>query len=252
MVDAISQHYLFYFIRTFAFLFTFQQLREYLKLIGVVLLSLALSVCFFLPKYSVVETSQMVTQPQFVSGMIMECALGFLYALPLAFSLETLLISTRLMEVSRGAHLGEQFVPESGQHRTSIESIVNLFIAFSLVSFTSMHVVLTALYSIPEVSKLEVINSKGLMYSALLLFVGKVYVQAVILALPVMLLNLSIDVVVLLLSRFIGRVNLAFEMLPLKLVVGLTVLVFLVPYLGDSVSEFYLSVVRFQQVLWCG
>jgi flagellar biosynthesis protein FliR len=149
---------------------------------------------------------------------------GFAIGLPCAIAAELMPMCGRIMDMVRGAQFSEQLIPGSAERNSVLEQcglmIVPLFI-FGGGGYRELFVLLTKSITVfgvnasPTVAPLQVFELAWLSLAALQ--------TAVLVCTPCILVCLVIDVSIALLSRSLGRVNMVFEALPIKIVGGLCV-----------------------------
>ena len=117
-------------VRFFCSLVVFQQLRTYLKMSGILGVSLVLTIlCLpILPQITLPSASVLDI---IIVGMT-EAWLGFLLALPFALALESLAVTGRVFDLSRGAQLAEQLFPGL-QGRQSVFENALLLAGFAII-----------------------------------------------------------------------------------------------------------------------
>ncbi len=234
--------FFFSFLRFYAFLFTVPSMRTYLRQSGILILALSLSLPVINSSHLIDIANLTWMQASFYAGR--EILLGFFMALPLALAAQSLPLAGRIADVSRGAQFGEQMLPGASRGVTPLESLsvvaipllVFTFAGYRLVlnsiyeSFTKYHVMSETVFEMPEISILILLSSKAILWGVLF-------------AAPTILCCFFMDVATVLITRSLGRINLLFEMMPLKLILGLIVFSLLALYPPRGISNlFFLAI----------
>lgn len=145
---------------------------------------------------------------------------GLLLGAPLAFSLESLAVCGRLMDLGRGESTGGQLNPALGVQTSTQEQLMRLLSACLIFSGGAYQVLLEFSFKLGSVQ----LSAQWLGQSAALknlIILSDALMLGIGLAAPVLLSSLVFDLGAGLISRVLGRLNLVFELLPLKLLVGL-------------------------------
>ncbi len=206
------------FTRIFAFLVCLDTIKKYLKISGMVAISLALSIFCI----SLINTPTITKNNFEIAYLVLhEIYIGILLALPLALSIECYAIAGKIFDTSRGAQLAEQLSPGSITHQSICENIFILlciviifensnyqfFLDNLLETFFSLGIgnVLTA----PKFDILEIITISALAIK-----------NGITLAFPVIVICLAAEFLGAVVSRMFERLNLTIEITAVKLLLG--------------------------------
>lgn len=228
-------------LRFFAALLMFHSLRSYLGISGTVVVAttLALSIA----SRSGVIVSSLTGDDKVISSMtvlalgVKEICLGLVYAAPLALALEALVGAARIVDVSRGVQTAEQYYPALGSHASPLEGFAVFAVGGVFLLSGGGELMYATLGKIPvgatgEVGPLASLNWEAYMVGVLH-EAGLVLESSLLIAAPVVLAALAVDIVGAYLSRLLPRVQFVLELLPLKLCAGLIALLATGPMMGD-------------------
>jgi flagellar biosynthesis protein FliR len=216
------------FLRCFALLCIISPLRVLLGLPVLVPLAMALA-C---PVYSAMDRTNLLGLGQSSMPMLMELAFlqvlhGCLLGLPSALALECLPMAGRLFDASRGAQFAEQVCPDSGE---SVSPLENLGVQLAMLFFFSaggLHVLvyMLCLHDGPQaeawLSRASSPDLNFLQLSRVTVFSGQLLEHALILGAAALIFCLLFDLVYAVICRSLGRLNVFFDALALKLVIGI-------------------------------
>ena len=229
-MDVLEQSFLWllFVVRSFSMLVVFSSMRAYLKMSGMLVLSATLAL-FMLSFASVPETVSATLRDSniiaFVLLVLCEGAIGLSIGLPLALSLECLPMAARAADVSRGAQFGEQLNPNLGVNLSPFESIAllaALVFVFVAGGYQFGIELLTASVTATHQSGTNVgsfIFDRGAIMGMISLS-AKAIALGISIAAPVILFSFFLDLAASVLSRALQRINVVFELLPAKLLLG--------------------------------
>jgi len=205
-------------------LFSFRMLRG---VIGApVLATFAISLSLLSVDWSsVTETGAVdLDTAQLLVASIRELLTGVAWGLPFALIVEAIPTAGRIADVSRGAQFAEQVSPGFGSADSVLESLgvyLALLVIFPLGGYhLLLHPILT---SAPELAGLLVESDSVLSGKQALTFIAvssKAITLGFALAAPVVVFSLLLDIAGALLSRSLSRVNVLFELMPMKMLLG--------------------------------
>jgi type III secretory pathway component EscT len=235
-----TQYLIFYiliFIRCYALISVFSSSHTFLKQQGIVTLSLVLSISMCASElgsgvFNPVKCENVIL---FVVSALRECFIGALIGLPLAIAVQSLVMSARIVDTTRGAQFSEQVAPENGYKTSSLEGAAALFVLVIAFTYGGYQILVMSLYesfkiiqiglSFDFLSNLNLISILSLSQKAISI--------GLLIAAPVVAIMFLIDFSAALISRSLGRVNIVFELMPLKMALG--VILFTVLCLGIPV-----------------
>lgn len=215
------------FARILGALIIFSSLRMYLTHTGLVVLSLAFAGVLFNFEGALAGTSP-TGALAFTGAVMLELLLGVLIGLPFAVLVYTFEMTARIVDVSRGAQFGEQLLPGFTDRTSPLEPLAVLLI-LSVTFSTELYQL--PLYLIresltlspPGMGSLGTVSQWLLESTQLIRLSADVIAGALLIAAPVVIVLFVIDLVSSIATRQMGRVNVTFEILPLRLLVGLGV-----------------------------
>ena len=230
------------FLRCIGMLAVFRLLNGYLRLGGVFLLALVIAVSFWriLPVASVKTVLPLgILQTALVFSR--ELILGAILALPWVITLECWLMSARMVDVSRGAQFSEQVLGGDSNPSSLLESLCklgSLALVFSTGAYRIPLLVLERSFDNAILSDLG--ESRFLLFRELAFLFGYSLSAALLLAAPCLIVLWLIEVVAALGSKMLTRVNLSFELMPLRMLLGALIFGILLTYnakIPDSLLE---------------
>ena len=223
-------------VRFFCSLIVFQQLRSYLKISGILGLSFVLTV-LCLPDLSQVVLPSLSTLEIIVIGM-REAWLGVLLALPFALALESLAVSGRVFDLSRGAQLAEQLYPGLSGRQSVFENTLLLagfaiifesggyqFFITKLVEFTSVFKTCGEFNVVLDVYGLIKISAAA---------IG----QGVLIALPIMTVSFLLDIFGGAIGKVLEKANIVTEITLIKLLICLVLLLAVLEFSDEIYSKY--------------
>lgn len=162
-----------------------------------------------------------------------EAFYGFCLALPIALVFYLLPYLGRLIDTYRGAQFAELMLPGSGEKVTSLEQLgdlLALFLLFLPFVYSPLFVLLVAPIEAPN----NYVQAQWIQ-SFVQLF-GDILAIGFWLAAPIGLACFVLDAASGIISKFAKRVNLVVELMPLKLLLGIVMLILLL-VLGVSLEQ---------------
>lgn len=178
-----------------------------------------------------------------------EALCGIIIAAPLRLALSALPLSGRLIDTLRGAQFAEQVFIDLGEAQSLLESAANLLIPVILFSFGALHLLILALLNsltAPALGfgkpLLELLPALVAHTEPLLLCANQSFKAALFAAAPVLGCCLLLDLGACLLSRVLGRINMLFELMPLRMLLALCVLAAGVPSFSWHAVEYLRAV----------
>lgn len=214
-------------IRVFSFFLVFASLRAYVGIVSLASISLVLGT--FL---STLLTSKLaeVSGVLFFAFALREVLIGVLLAIPLAISLHAFRIAGRVADVSRGNQMGEQLNPGIGEQMSSLESMIQLLVVTLILILGGHRQILEMLkqsvVALPVCKAGQCSAALGMDWAVLfeLAFVAASALRVgVQLAAPVIVSALLIDLAAAFLAKATPKINVSFEVLPLKTICGLLI-----------------------------
>jgi flagellar biosynthesis protein FliR len=163
-----------------------------------------------------------------LAGLVMaECSTAWLVALPIALSLEAFRMLGRFVDAARGAQVGEQLDAQLGEQLSMLERFAAFGIVCWIFSSGSYQLILNPILLLnkslgPAIlwheafTRFDWIN----LMPKLIDFSAQAIAWAFMIAAPVLLLALFLDLTLLVMMKALGRIHFSFELLPLKLIVG--------------------------------
>lgn len=216
--------FLYTFLRAFGVLVVFQSAREYLRTPGILALSVAFALCLA-PLLPVGVPQTVLT---FSAQALFEVLMGVLLGLPLALTLESLVMGGRLVDVIRGAQYGEQVSPLGESQAAMVQRATMLFllvIAFSFNGYRSL--VATFVENVESIRFSQAFKHCQALLSlsaveGVLVTSAKAIADGLFFAAPVVVISLIIDGTLGFLQRALGQgMSLQVEFSSVKLIVGL-------------------------------
>ena len=219
-------------VRFFCSLVVFQQLRVHLKMSGILGISLGLTMLcasnmsqIALPSLSVLEALAMGLR---------EAWLGVLLALPLALGLESLAVSGRVLDLSRGAQLAEQLYPGLSGRQSVFENTLLLAGFAIILESGGYQFFITRLVTSGFV--LEVGTSFDV-YGFIKISATAIK-QGVLIVLPIMVVSFLLDIFGGAIGKVLEKANIVTEITLIKLLVSLSLLLVILSY-GDELFDKY-------------
>lgn len=237
----------FSLLRCLGFVVVIRPLRSQLKVSGMLILTVSLSLFFVFACRGIdvlSEAARWNALPQSVElGLKLaivaaaEFALGALIGFPCALILEALLQSARLGDVIRGAHYAEQ-ISASGKRVSMFENLIQVAIlavgvplaypgAVLVIKHSMMLVPLgsfgfSSFFSGPENFDMLHFDILHLLSAESFIELGnKALVLSCLAVSSVLIGSVLLDVFLGMLSRVMGRANVFVELMPLKLILGI-------------------------------
>ena len=213
-------------LRFFAFLSLWRCLRAYIPPSGLVSLAAGLA----LVGMQVMPGTELLVDrgPWWISlSALREIAIGCLLGLPGAIAFEAVCMCGRACDVLRGSQIGEQLNPGLGSQVSPLENFAVLFALLYFFHaggyrFLFSNVFQSLAIFPPNMAfcgSLDTVK-QFVHFMPLLMLSASAISTAVCAAAPVIILLFLVEVSGALMSRFAGRTNFSFEILPLKLVLG--------------------------------
>ena len=222
LLNAIA--YLAVFLRISVFMHLIPQIANSISqpIRIVVASSLALPALMF-------DTEDYSTPIIFLSEVIYGASL----ALPIALLFYLLPYAGRLIDTYRGAQFGELVLPGSGDKVTMLENIAGLISIFIFLSPVVSSQIFPRLVSPLVVQNID----SGEWISGIVYLFGDVLVLGFCLAAPIGISCFILDMAAAIVSKSAKRVNLVFELLSAKLLLGLLILLAVI-FLGGQLGQF--------------
>ncbi len=211
-----ATHFCLLLLRTTSFISVFTSLRQLLGVAGTT--ALASGLALWLAGAATANSSRAVVEYSMVTYSLMcvrEILIGVLLAFPLAIAVEMLVGIGRVIDVTRGAQFSEQFNPALGTRASTLEGLMPLVFALLIFSPAGVHFGAQLLLRSLE---LDVAFSFDGYILPLIRVSAMALRDSVIFCAPLLVMALVVDVALAVLSRFVGRLNVTFELVPLKLV----------------------------------
>ncbi|MCB0344853.1 MAG: flagellar biosynthetic protein FliR [Bdellovibrionales bacterium] len=193
-------------------------IRMFLRITGMTILAAALGL-MHLAQGNLFSADTML---ELTLVLAVQAVCGLLIGAPVAFALESLAVCGRLLDLGRGENIGGQMNPALGSQTSAQEQLYRLLSACLIFSGGAYQALLSAASGL----KLGELPAEGLDWSHAVKLLSTLYealILGLVLACPVLLASLVFDICAGLISRVLGRVNIVFEFLPLKLVFGLLI-----------------------------
>ena len=235
---AITVIFLLLFLRVFVFTSAISVLSQQIGVSARLVFSLTLGVlCVAVLPGSDYERAIVLLRRQdsieilILGSIFAEAILAWLLALPFALSLETFRMIGRFADASRGAQLGEQLDAQLGEPLSMLERFAAFSIVFWILHSGAYAYLLEPLVessrrfgpSVLWLGQLHQLQWSTLLTQAIA-FSGEIIAWAFLIAAPVVLVCLMIDLSTMVMMRALGKIHFSFELLPLKLVLGVFVL----------------------------
>ncbi|MCC6221252.1 MAG: flagellar biosynthetic protein FliR [Deltaproteobacteria bacterium] len=247
------------FLRSYTFISTFSFIRTLLGAGGRTAASIALT-CALLSRGDVSQmahtgASSVGATPFFLLA-VKEVFLGFIIAAPIALALESLVMAGRIADVARGAQYGEQLDLSFGMGMSVAQRITS----YSLALFALSSCGYPLAYRILEHSviwPLEVFGRSGILnllgeraiLESFILLAGQAISWGLLLAAPVVFASLIVDIITAFLSKALPRVSAVQELMPVKLLLGLSLLIWLMVNDCWQLSGIDLEIMQFLSML---
>ena len=207
------------FLKVLGFFVSVQSFRQLVSIPVIVLLSLSISAPLYFANLQLGSASWFALPQSFL--------LGVLISLPFIFALEAVSASARLVDLYRGAQFGEQLSSLTGTQSSIMENffIVSGIAAFFILDFH--HLAFSLLQSTESLESIQSSFANSFSSSAALALLAqssKIFSSALILSAPVLLAMILVDLFSSILSKALPQMSVVFEVLPLKLTLGISVL----------------------------
>jgi len=247
--------WLLLFVRFFGFLVIIPTLRAYLGAPGLLAISASASLLFAdLTPVNTVAVNQLADDTlKLLAAGAFNLFVGILLGLPLAIVGELLIISARTVEISRGAHFGEQLNPLLGARETSLEMLAGLFVCVLLFNTDAYQSIFSLLLESLELGIFSyssdnflVSSSHSWLFDSVVKLSSMVINSAILLAAPVLICGLLIDAFSCLIGKGLARINIAIELLPLRMLLGIGAMMLVIKTNGISSSE----AVQYTEQIW--
>lgn len=230
--------FVFYFVSCASFLLVFYQIRNILGLSVIVVVSCSWALflagaCEFKQEHFVVSSIVEVLE----LGFLGVCN-GFAYGVPFAVALECIPFVGRLSDVSRGMQFAEQSFGPLASRSSLLESFANLFLLVLIFSFEAylqpLQSFLRHLISSPQSLTLSPSAFEQVYFLS-----SKAFQLGLFIALPVVLFLLLFDISIVFVARSFAKVNLNFELLGFKAMIGLLLAGIILANPSNLALEFY-------------
>lgn len=169
--------------------------------------------------------------------LLEKVAEGLLFAVFLAFLLECIPLAGKLIDLCRGAQYSEQVLPELGERSSPFETMGILLSGCLMFSPLGYEILFShALNLMPRAwNTLEnsLLSAYHLLQSS--------FSFALLIAAPVLLTSLLLDTGSALLSRYLNRTNMSFELLGSKMCLGIAIFALILPDLLKRWEMFFLE-----------
>ena len=223
-------------VRFFCALVVFQQLRTHLKISGIFGVSLVLTILCFPGLPQITLPSGPILNVVIIG--IREAWLGVLLALPFALALESLAVSGRVFDLSRGAQLAEQLYPGLPGRQSVFENAL-LLLGFAIIFESGAY----QFFITRLVESISVFAAGG-EFGAMLDVWGIIRVsaaaigQGVIIALPIMTVSFLLDIFGGAMGKVLEKANIVTEITLVKLLVSLILLLIILEFSGELFSKY--------------
>lgn len=250
------------YLRSVSFFWSMPLLRRYLRFGVLQTLSLVIACWLYLlvelPPTVFSEEAQLpaVLSLGFMLCVLREILLGFSLALPLILVGESYQMAGRLADFFRGSQLGEQMNPELGQPATMLEGSAGLLLLGVVFASGAYVSVLGPLASSVQLLAPWVPSSAAHDFmesflswpniQGLILLAGESLLGALLFVSPLLVAALGVELVGGMLNRLLPRVMIQAELAPLKLSLGLILLVCMLSLSGDKMP-FCAQALHYQQ-----
>ncbi len=208
---------------------------------------LALSLAAVMSKHAVSAPGEK-SFSVFLLYALLHLAIGGMVGLPWALCAEMPTMIGRLWDVLRGAQFAEQVTPEAGEGDSSLEALGTFCAGMAIVSFGGLHQLILALWEISKM-RAKFFRETELFSSAVVssvLYDSARIMQTVLSCVaPLLIICLALDLICTVGLRFLGRANVMFEVLTLKLAFGLLIGVVLLSAKAGWVELCFSSVVSY-------
>jgi flagellar biosynthetic protein FliR len=208
-----------------------------------VLLSFALSACLLAG--GVVRLERV---PVTLEGLLLaagaELLVGGLLGLGVLVAFAAFSLGGKLLDVQTGLGLGSVYDPVNRAGSPVFATLLNMLGVIVFFGMEAHHALLRGLaYSFERVPLGGALSA--LSADALVVHVGLMFTLAVVLVAPVLVCLLLVEVGLAVLSRALPQMNVFIVLMPVKIVAGLAMLAFVVPWLGPSMSRVYGAIFTF-------
>lgn len=215
-----------HFSRVYVFCVLIAPVRSALGQIGMCALSGTLAVFFVMNSPTLTVNFAAYSGLQLTEVFLLYVFSGAIIALPLAFSVESLALGGRLVDLGRGAQLSEQFDPQAPERASAIETLLRLAAPACLFHFGMQFQVLSLLnanLASHEARLLKLTQAVSFQHELLRLG-AETFLNGLLFAAPILISCFLLDLGLAFAARFLPRVSISFEVLPLKLWLGLLLL----------------------------
>ncbi len=151
---------------------------------------------------------------------------GGLLGLFTVLILETLPLAGRFLDLSRGAQYSEQLIASLGERSSPFQTVGVLLSACVLFSPLGYQFIFTPTFIVPT-SKLSLTQSLWALYQLL----QSSFAIALLISAPVVIGSFLLDAGSAVLSRYLNRTNMSFELLGVKMCLGILLFALLLPEL---------------------
>jgi flagellar biosynthesis protein FliR len=210
--------YLLLFVRVFSFFAVFSSLRAYLRSSGILILSLV--TVLILSKGLV---SNELPWFEFFKLAAGEIIFGVLLAVPFVFAFECCAMTGRIVDLFRGAQLGEQLNELAGERRSQCEELFNIGILAAVFQTKGhQHIFRVLSASLFNDHPLTLLSAEGIFRFIGVLSGG--FKTALILSFPVLFLVLALEIVSAFISKAFPRFQYDLQGIRLPLALGIFLL----------------------------
>ena len=231
-----------YLLRYLIFFAVLPTSYYFLKSTGILILSLVFA-AYTMHMYMTSEFLIEYSSYKLVTFFILEITFGFLLAVPVVLGMYFYELLGRLVDTSRGAQFGDQMLPGTSASVSPLEHLGVFFIPVLLFCFNGFKLLL------PLIAKPSVLQSPNLTIGmnvdahSYISLVGSSLYYAVLFVLPVILFCLMYDLVCAFCSKYLGKVNLIFECMPGKLLLGLVIFVCIIMLQFEELAIYLSSII---------
>lgn len=171
------------------------------------------------------------------SAVMAECAVGLILATGIHCAFAAMSVAGRMLDVQMGFSVGAILDPVSKGHSAVMAGGLNTVAVILFFASNAYAVVLAAACNTYRYVPLHAVSSQARGLEFILTAGGAMFATGLALASPVVVSMLLADLVVAVVSRNMPQMNLLFLSIPLKLLLGLMVLVAAMRVMGPVMAE---------------
>lgn len=212
----------------------------------------ALLLAFVLVSVNGHSMVEITSTPQFVVLLVEEALIGLLIGFASTIVFVGLQYAASLMGVQSGLSMATALDPGMQNQTTVLDQFYAVLAGLIFLSMDGHHLVLLGLQRSMDVMSTQKLAVDDLMLNRLIVLTGNIFVIAVQVALPVMGTLLVADIAMALMARMVPQLNVFALGFPVKLALGLLVMLLTVPLFMTSARNMFSHVMEHMTFLLRG